>query len=116
MALYKKILPETKVMPVPFSPSGSTTGQLMKRVEGAQCYIFDIPDDAEGWYRVKVKAASGSGNYSGAEGYAEKVIYLWAGSRVVIWGAAGRATGYPNQTAKFGGYGGSKGIWIRKVS
>lgn len=117
MPLYRKILPETTVMPVPFEPTDPTAqGTLIATASGADCYIVDFNDEDEGWYRIQVKAASAGGSRPGTEGYVEHLVYVFPHTRAIIWGASGRETAYPEPTGQFGGYGGFNGKWVRKVS
>lgn len=72
--------------------------EIVDSVSGQNYKIGVIQDD--GWYRIATRAETGSGQWcsyrGGASGgcISDAIVWLYAGSKYIIWGANERWTGY----------------------
>lgn len=72
--------------------------EIVDSVSGQNYKIGVIQDD--GWYRIATRAETGSGQWCGYRGGAsggcisDAIVWLYAGSKYIIWGANERWTGY----------------------
>ena len=94
-------------LPVPEKPA-TGTNTLVAEANGATHTIYTV--QIPGWYYVDVRGSGGVSPYHGTGGKggrAQGAVYLFAGTKVLLWGAAIKATGFPAPTEDFGGHGAS---------
>ena len=85
------------VFPYPEDFPGTVSETVLDSVSGQNYKIGIIPED--GWYRIATRAESGSGQWSSGRNatggcVSDAIVYLYKGSKYIIWGASGRMTGY----------------------
>ena len=94
-------------LPVPEKPK-TDVKTMVSMAEGATYKIYEVP--ISGWYYGEVRSAAGVSPYkgtSGISGKAASAVYLYAGTKVILWGATVRWTGFPAPTDDWGGTGGT---------
>lgn len=92
-------------LPVPEKPK-TDVKTLVSEANGATYQIYEVP--ISGWYYGEVKGAGGGGAYKGTAGTGGKTgaaVYLYAGTKVLLWGASIPTTGFPVPTFDWGGRG-----------
>lgn len=106
MFLTKKLLCSVARLPVVKTVPASYTETQVAAANGATNTIYTVPESA--FYRVEVMAAGGQSPYKGVGGRGGKlsyIVYLYKGSKCLLWGAGIPTTGYPSPTSNLGGSG-----------
>lgn len=72
---------------------------LVAQANGNTSVVYEVPES--GFYKVSISASAGTGAYkNGTVTYAggcTKTVYLFKGSKCLLWGASGTNTGYPGE-------------------
>lgn len=99
------------VFPTVYSrPTSVSSETLVDSVSGNTYKTGTI--NTAGWYKITTRGETGGGQWSSAAGGAtggcviSDYVYLYSGSKYLIWGATNRYTGYPTPSTVLGGNGG----------
>lgn len=96
------------VLPVPIpAPTDLSSLTLVDSVTTATSKIITITQS--GWYVGAVRASLATKGFGGSNPgnsgcISDSLFYLYAGSKVLLWGASSTATGYPVPTGSGGGW------------
>lgn len=80
---------------------------LVAQANGNTNTIYEVPES--GFYKVSVSGSGGTVAYKNTTvtyaGGCTKTVYLFKGTKCLLWGASGGNTGYPVPTSELGGRG-----------
>lgn len=109
MLMIDKLLFGTSIIfPVPFdAPTDISSLTLVDSVTTNTYKIITITQS--GWYVGSVRGGNATKGFGGsnpgtAGSISDALFYLYAGSKVLLWGANGHLTGYPTPTGNGGGW------------
>ena len=100
MIFADKLLMGVEMFPTGLTPPTSYTTQTIVDLSNTANYSQGTFAES-GWYRVKIGAADGqpledsASIIPGKGGYASQIFYAFNGTKFLIWGCNGTATGYP---------------------
>jgi len=98
MIFADKLIMGIPLLPVGATPPSSYTTQTIHDLSNSASYEQGVFTES-GWYRVKIGAADAdSGDTQGRDGkggYASTIFYAYSGTKYLLWGCNGRATGFP---------------------